>query len=225
MLCRTRPAPLEDEAELAVVVKNTFLEVSDVAAVEGTRTAPASYVGRVQRLMAEPVGQFKSEVFPGLPSVESDCGETETTASTPSARSLWPATPASPGAPVRISLVELMGNEGGLAAALAPANDALPPVADAATTAPLPVGFIGQAAYWDAPPPEVPLWEAPAWAKADEPPPPPLCSPKLPRQLSRQFEDSAAVAAPPHAPIPSPPHAPAPEVQAGCAAADEVISS
>lgn len=219
-----------------VVVKNTFLEeVSHDSASCGTLTAPASLAGRMRRSVAEaaagPPGSSASaaqrKALPH-PIGESDSGETETTASTPPSSAglpcLWPATPASPGAPVRISLVELMGDEG-LAAAL-PAAEVPGLAAETGTAhrmvvAPpslveqLPHGF-SQVACWDMPAAET-AWEfsAPAYS-----PPPPPGSPKLPAQFGSQ----GFVAAPPqehadrifacvaNAPAPkcAPPCAPAP---------------
>lgn len=126
-MSRVRPAPLGEEevqAEFAVVVKNTFLEVSGGKVASGLLTAPASMAGSMRRSLSEtPKWQLSRGASPGL---TFDGGETETTASSPSHESLttaaapfWPPTPASPTAPVRISLVELTlgGREEGLSPA------------------------------------------------------------------------------------------------------------
>jgi len=115
-----RPAPLQDEAAgTAVVVKNTFLEevASVVSAGGGLSTAPASCVGVLKRSLAEAASTSLSsppmEASSNPKTGEADGGESATTASTPTATAgnewLWPPTPATPTAPVRISLVELMG--------------------------------------------------------------------------------------------------------------------
>lgn len=246
---------MKDEAESMVVVKNTFLEeVSHGSACNGTLTAPASLAGRMRTSV---VAEVSGKTSAGSSAVsqrkatphqtgESDSGDTETTASTPPSSAglpcLWPATPASPGAPVRISLVELMG-DAGLAAAL-PTADAPGRAADLAAVAaaapahrmvvsppslvePPACGY-SQVGCWDAVAPET-AWEfsAPAYS-----PPPPPESPKLPAHL----ESHVSIAAPPqepagrifacvaNAPAPkcAPPCAPAPAAApAVCHSADE----
>jgi len=124
---RCRPAPLGVDGDVDVVVKNTFLEVSlDWASLNhdpslmdystGISTAPASFIGAIQRSMAEPagvphhVGKGLGQPGTALSQTDVDIGDgSATVASSP--RGLWPSTPATPGAPVQISLVMLTGDD------------------------------------------------------------------------------------------------------------------
>lgn len=125
---RCRPAPLGDEVEFEVVVKNTFLEVSDgTARLEtspsawcstrhmlscGLSTAPASLTGGVRHSLSEAAASASAparraerssartgKAVPREPAAQSDGEETETTApSTPSQESIC-LWPATPATP------------------------------------------------------------------------------------------------------------------------------
>eukprot|EP00408_Alexandrium_pacificum_P048979 CAMPEP_0171265150 /NCGR_PEP_ID=MMETSP0790-20130122/57973_1 /TAXON_ID=2925 /ORGANISM="Alexandrium catenella, Strain OF101" /LENGTH=156 /DNA_ID=CAMNT_0011733803 /DNA_START=46 /DNA_END=513 /DNA_ORIENTATION=+ len=135
---RCRPVPLvSEEDQLApdadggvggfdVIVKNTFLEVSDVAdgateraapaVAAGLRTAPASLhrAGVMQHSLAA-AAQTPRRKTDSREIAEADSASTQTPGSTPPTPSqvacLWPPTPHSPTAPVRLSLVDLTGFE------------------------------------------------------------------------------------------------------------------
>mmetsp|Transcript_124506 Transcript_124506/g.346606 ORF Transcript_124506/g.346606 Transcript_124506/m.346606 type:complete len:255 (+) Transcript_124506:101-865(+) len=185
---RCRPVPLESEEDPVApwVVKNTFIEVSNVEVstpqpdapgpeAAGLRTAPASLhrPGTMQVSLAAAARTPRStEACPEFREAELESSLTSTTAGstpptpaqTPSQACLWPPTPGSPRAPVVLSLVELTSFDLG-----GPAQ-------------PFPVaGPSSQACSFPAsglsPPP---LQGPPGFVELSVVPPPPLESPKLP---------------------------------------------
>lgn len=217
---KLRPAPLHvDEAGFAVVVKNTFLEVSGSRSCGGSCTAPASYAGVVRRSLEDAVGMDllgagKASLNLSALGSESDEAETETTAASTPTRSreitwLWPATPTTPAlaAKVQLSLVDLVGQEDeepweGLVLPAAPTT--VPPMA------PFWAAACGQDVWMG----EQPQWyhtqdwgQYPllAWGyptdtsgetlEAAAGPPPPLGSPKLPADLEQSLLDASRAVA------------------------------
>jgi len=228
---RERPTPLADEA--AFVVKNTFLEEASTksAAARGLLTAPASFVGLLKRSMDEGLSDAANlshcKAMPTTLIVEADRSEIETTASTPSAAEtnhLWPPTPASPHMPVRISLMELMGERDGMDAANAAweeASSAAQALVMGATQMmeQVPQGF-QQAPYWEMPPMLDDNWH---YTAPCHPPPPPVAAPDLRAFEGAEVEYRLSEESPPtenrhvyacvaNAPAPkcAPPCAPAP---------------